>query len=372
MSVRLTKTQKMAIGLIAIIIVAFFWLTRESLPTPLTDKDKIVIDLLFENAKPQCIGRYVIDVPESFNNKLKNKTFIGDFKIESQFIYPPAFRQRIELREKELREWEPSEENAPALKNIIQLPNGKGVIFDRNQSGSIDAYRTLEAHIYINHIAFIIETDILDLSAPKYADEKKSYIEVSGFSEIETNTRPIKLSAMLSLTSRLSGRLDHEIPKGKGVCIPNGFILDDENQPNERLYFLYENNDFGLSAIMEDHVTAADDTLLSRSSEIKKSMILNNMHTFKKGELKPNDVPVQEWLMAGRQDVYNEKENKVESGFSYYYFLLKANQGTSSFSKPFLSITLFNDNKKTTYNDAQMVEIWDRIVGSLRYKPNAF
>ncbi|WP_423140343.1 T6SS immunity protein Tli4 family protein, partial [Providencia alcalifaciens] len=24
------------------------------------------------------------------------------------------------------------------------------------------------------------------------------------------------------------------------------------------------------------------------------------------------------------------------------------------------------------YSDTQMVEIWDRIVGSLRYKPNAF
>ena len=368
---QLTKTQKIAIGLIAIIIVAFFWLTRESLPTPLTDKDKIVIDLLFKNAKPQCIGRYVIDVPESFNNKLKNKTFIGDFKIESQFIYPPAFRQRIELREKELREWEPSEENAPALKSIIQLPNGKGVIFDRNNSGQDDSSRTLEAHVYTEHIAFIITVDILDLSNPKHSARKETY-EKAGFSEFDMNEKPAKLAAMQSLISRMSGRLDHEIPKGKGVCIPNGFILDDENQPNERLYFLYENNDFGLSAIMEDHVTAADDTLLSRSSEIKKSMILNNMHTFKKGELKPNDVPVQEWLMAGRQDVYNEKENKVESGFSYYYFLLKANQGTSSFSKPFLSITLFNDNKKTTYNDAQMVEIWDRIVGSLRYKPNAF
>ncbi|WP_374448510.1 T6SS immunity protein Tli4 family protein [Providencia sp.] len=368
---QLTKTQKMAIGLIAIIIVAFFWLTRESLPSPLTDKEKIVIDLLFENAKPQCIGRYVINVPESFNNKLKNKIFIGDFKIESQFIYPPAFRQRIELREKELREWEQSEENTPALKSIIQLPNGKGVIFDRNQSGSSDAYRTLEAHIYLNHIAFVITSDIRDFSDKKYEKRKTAFLARGG-TEYQSNQKPAKLAAMQSLISRLSGRLDHEIPKGKGVCIPNGFILDDENQPNERLYFLYENNDFGLSAIMEDHVTAVDDTLLSRSSEIKKSMILNNMHTFKKGELKPNDVPVQEWLMAGRQDVYNEKENKVESGFPYYYFLLKANQGTSSFSKPFLSITLFNDNKKTTYNDAQMVEIWDRIVGSLRYKPNVF
>lgn len=369
---RLTKLKKIVGLLIAISIIAFFWITREILPPPLTDKEKVVMETLFEKVKPQCIGRYVMDVPESFNNQLRDKIFIGDFKIESKFIYPPAFRQRIELREKALRDRTTSKENSPVLKEVIKLPEGKGIIFDANQSGSDDAYRTLEAHIYINHIAFIIKTDILDLSAPKYVDEKKSYIEVSGFSEADTNTRPIKLAAMKSLISRLSGRLDHEIPIEKGVCIPNGFILDDENKPTERLYFLYENNDFSLSVNMEDHVTAVDDTLLSRSSEIKKSMVLNNMHTFKKGEIKPNGVPVQEWLMAGQQDVYNEKENKVESGFPYYYFLLKANQGTSSFAKPFLSITLFNDNKKTTYSDAEMVEIWDRIVGSLRYKPNAF
>ncbi|WP_369308998.1 T6SS immunity protein Tli4 family protein [Providencia rettgeri] len=371
MLVRLTKLQKIVGLLIAIIIMAFFWLTREILPSPLTDKEKVVMETLFEKVKPQCIGRYVMDVPESFNNKLRNKIFIGDFKIESQFIYPPAFKQRIELREKALRDRTTSEENAPVLKEIIQLPNGKGVIFDRNNSGQDDSSRTLEAHVYTEHIAFIITVDILDLSNPKHIYRKESY-KKAGFSEVDMNEKPAKLAAMQSLISRLSGRLDHEIPIEKGVCIPNGFIVDDDSKPTERLYFLYENDDFSLSVNMEDHVTAVDDTLLNRSSEIKKSMVLNNMHTFKKGEIKPNGVPVQEWLMAGQQDVYNEKENKVESGFPYYYFLLKANQGTSSFDKPFLSLTLFNDNKKTTYSDAEMVEIWDRIVGSLRYKPNAF
>nr|WP_255312726.1 T6SS immunity protein Tli4 family protein [Providencia rustigianii] len=31
-----------------------------------------------------------------------------------------------------------------------------------------------------------------------------------------------------------------------------------------------------------------------------------------------------------------------------------------------------NRNKFTSYSDAQMVEIWDRIISSLRYKQNAF
>ncbi|MTC14562.1 T6SS immunity protein Tli4 family protein [Providencia alcalifaciens] len=371
MPVQLTKLQAWFMIILAILIISFLWLIREVAPAPLSDKEKIVIETLFDKAKPQCIGRYVIDVPASFNNKLQDKIFIDDFKIESKFIYPPAFQQRIELREKELIERTTSKENAPVLKEVIQLPDGKGVIFDSNRSGTDDAYRTLEAHVYDNHIAFIITTNILDLSAPKYADEKKSYIEVSGFSEIETNTRPTKLAAMQSLISRLSGRLDHVVPTENGVCIPNGFILDDNSKQQEDIYFLYENSDFSLAINMDHHETPQDEILLNKSFEIKKAMALNNMHTFKKGEIKPNGVPAQEWLMYGRQKIYN-KENNEESGFPYYSFLLKVNQGTSSFAKPFLSITLFNNDKETTYSDAEMVEIWDRIVGSLRYKPNAF
>ena len=59
-------------------------------------KDSPVINTLFAQTKPQCIGRYVIDVPESFNNQLHDMIFIDDFKIESKTLYPPAFKQRME------------------------------------------------------------------------------------------------------------------------------------------------------------------------------------------------------------------------------------------------------------------------------------
>ncbi|GAB1438566.1 hypothetical protein MASR2M36_13190 [Providencia sp.] len=370
MPVQLTKLQAWFMIILFMLIISFLWLIREVAPAPLSDKEKIVIETLFDKAKPQCIGRYVIDVPASFNNKLQDKIFIDDFKIESKFIYPPAFQQRIELREKELIERTTSKENTPVLKEIIQLPDGKGVIFDANQSGTNDAYRTLEAHVYVNHIAFIITTDIRDLSDKKYEKRKASFLARGG-TEFQSNQKPAKLAAMQSLISRLSGRLDHVVPTERGVCIPNGFILDDNSKQQEDIYFLYENSDFSLAINMDHHETPQDEILLNKSFEIKKAMVLNNMHTFKKGEIKPNGVPAQEWLMYGRQKVYNE-ENNEESGFPYYSFLLKVNQGTSSFAKPFLSITLFNNNKETSYSDAEMVEIWDRIVGSLRYKPNAF
>jgi len=255
--------------------------TAQVMASTPAQKDSTVINTLFSQTKPQCIGRYVIDVPGSFNNQLHDMVFIDDFKIESKPLYPPAFKQRVKLREQALNDAintpGNNSENAPFIKQIIRLQNDKGVIYDRNNSGSADSFRHLEAHVYINGIAFIITTKILDLSAIKYSDEKKSYLN-AGFSEVETNTKPARLAALQSLISRLSGRKDEEIPTGKGVCIPNGFIRDD------------------------------------------------------------------------------------------YNFMLYANERDATPDKPNLNIGLGSEYKKTRYSEAQMIEIWDRLVNSLRYK----
>ncbi|MDC9766106.1 T6SS immunity protein Tli4 family protein [Proteus mirabilis] len=330
-----------------------------------------MIKTLFEKTKPQCIGRYVIDVPESFNNQLHDSVTIGDFKIESKFIYPPAFKQRIELREAELRNWKTSAENAPMLKEIIHLPDGKGIIFDRNKPTSNDSYRMLEAHVYVNHIAFIITAEILDLSAPKYEKEKISY-KNAGFSESEMNDKPAKLAAMLSLISRLQGRLDHEIPTGKGVCIPNGFILDGNEMPTQDVAFFYELKGFTFSVESDNSIADSSDTLLSRSAGINEAIRQYNRKTIKKGELLLGDIPSQEWLIQGEQEVYSEEQNKGILNLPYYFFTFYANEATSSLTLPQLHILMSNQDQFTPYSDIQMVEIWDRIVGSLRYKPNAF
>ena len=329
----------------------------------LTEKDYILIDSFFENAKPQCIGRFVVDIPIPFNNMNDNQVFIDDFKIESKFIYPPAFKQRIELREQELRNGKTSEKNAPVLKEIIQLPGGKGVIFDRNNSGQDDLSRTLEAHVYVNHIAFIITVDILDLSNPKYLNRKKTY-ENAGFSEYDMNEKPTKLAAIQSLISRLSGRKNEDIPIDNGVCIPNGFIADDGNKHKEIISFTYENNDFIIGFRSDNTAIGSNDTLFNRSPQINKAMSLSKKSTIKKEKLSPNGIPSLEWLMIGKQ---NKQENT-----DFLEFIMYSNEMIADPKKPLLYIGLNNADKNTQYSQWQLVEIWDRIVGTLRYKSNAF
>jgi len=351
-------------------ITAGLFLTAPATAAALPQKERAVIDTLFAKTKPQCIGRYVIDVPESFNNQLHNMIFIDDFKISSKWIYPPAFQQRIRLREQELREAinkpENDPQNAPFIKEKILLPEGKGVIFDRNISGEDDLGRVLEAHVYVNMTAFIITAEILDLSDIKYLKRKNTYIK-AGFTEAQMNEKPARLAALQSLISRLSGRKDEEIPKEKGVCIPNAFIRDDGAKHIEKITFRYVNDDLSFGLYTNNEFMGSDDTLFNRSAQINEALKTSNKYTIKKEARSPNGIPAEMWLFGGNQTLRNEETNEDEKS-TFYNFILSANERDATPEKPHLNIGLSSEYKKTRYSEAQMIEIWDRLVSSLRYK----
>ncbi|TPE11964.1 hypothetical protein FJP62_17680 [Pantoea vagans] len=348
---------------LSLIAGSIVFITQTMASTPVK-KDSPVINTLFAQTKPQCIGRYVIDVPVSFNNQLHDMIFIDDFKIETKLLYPPAFKQRVQLREQELREAtnKPGNrpENAPFLKDVILLPDGRGVIFDRNESGVSDIYRKLEAHIYSDITAFVITTDIRDFSDGKHSEKKSKYL-ARGFTEVDTNTKPRKLAAMQSLISRLSGRKDENIPSAEGVCIPNGFIRDDGLVHKEEVSFSFKNSDFVFGFYTSNKYKGSDDTLFNRAAEVEKILKDTNQHTIKKYALSPGGVPAQAWLSGGTQNVGN-------SVIPLYEFDLYANEADATPTKPWLTMGIGNNDKKTRYSEVQMIEIWDRLVNSLRYK----
>lgn len=348
---------------------SMLFIAQTTASTPV-QKDSPVINSLFAQTKPQCIGRYVIDVPESFNNQLHDMIFIDDFKIESKPLYPPAFKQRVQLREQALRDAinKPGNkpENAPFLKEVIQLPDGKGTIFDRNESGAPDIYRKLEAHVYSGMTAFVITTDIRDFSDKKHSEKKSKYL-ARGFTEADANTKPVKLAALQSLISRLSGRKDEDVPSVKGVCIPNGFIRDDGNQHVEKITFQYENDDFILGVYTNNKYPGSEDTLFNRSAQINEALKTSNQYTIKKVALSPNGIPAESWLFGGTQTMRDTVTGKDEKN-TFYDFDFKANERDATADKPKFSIGLTSEYKKTRYSEAQMIEIWDRLVNSLRYK----
>ncbi|WP_193216290.1 T6SS immunity protein Tli4 family protein [Buttiauxella massiliensis] len=326
---------------------------------------------LFSTTKPQCIGRYLIDVPGSFNNILKDMVFIDEFKIESQRLYRPSFEQRIQLREKELYDStnKPGNDSidGPFLKEVIRLPDEKGVIFDRNEPGTPDSYRQLEAHVYSGMTAFVITADIRDYSAPKNKERKSEYLSL-GFTEAQSNTKPVILSAMRSLISRLSGRKDDEIPVDKGVCIPDGFIKDNGGIQKEKLTFRYVNDDFSFGMKIDNTIKKSDDTFFSRSDNINESAHSLGKQTIRKNELSPGGIPSQEWLFRGVQSLSDEGDKTAP----LYSFILFSNESIAAPNKPWTNVELSSIYKNTRYSEAQMVEIWDKLVSTIRYRPNAY
>lgn len=351
-------------------IAGILLIAQSTLASTFIHKDDLMTPILFSNTKPQCIGRYLIEVPESFNDILKNMVFIDDFKIESQRLYRPGFEQRIKLREQELHDStnKPGNDSidAPFLKEVIRLPDGKGVIFDHNWSGKPDSYRQLEAHVYSGMTAFMITAKIHDYSDPKNRERKAMYLSL-GFTEAQSNNKPSTLLAMRSLISRLSGRKDDEIPVDKGICIPDGFIKDDEGKHQEKISFTYETDDFYFSMGTDNSYVGSNSTLLSRGEAIEEEQAEAHFHTVKNGELQPGGIPAQEWLSAGMQ-----RSNHIKGLFPMYDFTLNANESIASPTKPWIDVGLSNTDKLSQYNEAQMVEIWDKLVSTIRYRPNAY
>ena len=325
----------------------------------LNKKDYTVINSLFDDAPTYCLGRYTFNYPKALTQELSSVINIDDMTIESQFLYPPAFKQRIELREDELKSQRVVDNSdAPFLKEVIKLNNG--VIFDSNENSTTpDFGRILEGHIYIDRIAFIIKTEIRDVSSPKY---KNMQIRDQKYN-IPITDKPQKLAAMRSLISRLHGRPKNEIPTEKGICIPYGFIQDDGRDHKFKLSMLFKNSQFAWAIVMDNLLGSEEESLLERSSEIKPVMRQLGASTLKKGQVQYNTIQGEEWLVSGEED-----------GDKKYRFQYNANEKHVTYLQPLVLILLHNSGILTVkdYTDEQMVEIWDRVLQSFKVRPNAY
>lgn len=365
------RVRHLWVGLIVVVLIlsTIFWLLTRPWPAaPLTAKEKQMTDKLFEQTKPQCIGRYLFDVPVSFNNAAVGPVKINEMRIASKRLYPPAFAQRIRLREQELNNsLVVDPEDLPFLKQVYRI-NDNTVIFDRNVNGSVPGFgRILEGHLYNNGVAFIVTAEITDLSDQKYKKDREDYLN-SGSKESDLNDKPQKLANMQSLLSRLKGRKDDEVPAHSGICIPEGFINDAGAISKDDITLIYKQGDFEI-IVNSNNALGKENTLLERGSEINSTIIRVGAHTLKKGAVKLPEINAEEWLMKGKQDIYHPEEKSV----SYYTFHFYGNEKIGDLKHPVFSLELHNSGKETkTYTDSQLVDIWDRITRTFRYRPGAF
>ncbi|CNB48444.1 T6SS immunity protein Tli4 family protein [Yersinia intermedia] len=336
-------------------------------PPALTDKEKRMVDTLFATTKAQCVGRYVFEVPASFENTLTDRAQIDEVSISSKRLYRPAFEQRIRLREEELENSHTVDAmDQPFLKQVYQVSDN-AVIFDRNRNGSEGGYgRTLEGHLYVDGVAFILTQEILDLSEPKYQKDKEDFIK-AGVSVSSLNTKPSKLAELQDLMSRLSGRKNDDIPTQPGTCISEGFIRDGSAKPKEDITFVYPHNSVFSLSVSTNTYLGDPKSMLERSHEIQPYLTGINARTLRKDKTQIAGFEADEWLNTAP----SEKSPGHPSG--QLLFNAIANEKIVDFRHPIIDLTLSNYAlPPPAYSDAELVEIWDRITRSFRLRNNVF
>ncbi|MBT1713980.1 hypothetical protein KK116_06835 [Enterobacter dykesii] len=343
-------------------------------PPELTAKEKRMVDTLFASTKAQCVGRYVFEVPTSFENTRTEDAKINEISISSKRLYRPAFEQRIRLREQELLNGHTVRKvDQPFLKQVYRI-NENAVIFDRNRNGSEGGYgRTLEGHLYIDGVAFILSQDIIDLSDPKYQQDKEDFIN-AGVSPGHINNKPQKLAELQDLMSRLSGRKNDEIPTQPGTCISEGFIRDGNGKPKEDITFIYPHSSVFSFIVWSNNALKESTTMLERTGEIQSYINSINGRTLRKGEAQIAGFTGNEWLITA------PPKRSSDNPSAQLMFTAVANETNADFMHPSLDLTLSNEippegsdtAPPSAYSEAELVAIWDRITRSFRLRDNAF
>lgn len=338
-------------------------------PPALTDKEKRMVDTLFATTKAQCVGRYVFDVPASFENTLTERAQINDVSISSKRLYRPAFEQRIRLREQELKDSHTVDAiDQPFLKQVHRLSDN-AVIFDRNENESVSGVaRILEGHLYIDGVAFILTQEILDYSDPRFAKERAFFLRPEAKRPASmANNKLQKLAELQDVMSRLSGRKDDEIPTLPGTCISEGFIRDGNEKPKEDITFVYPHGDVFSFIVWSNNALKESTTMLERSHEIQSYLTGINAQTLRKGKVQIAGFDASEWLNTAPSEEFPDNSS------AQLLFYAVANEKTADFRHPNLDLTLSNHAlPPPAYSDAVLVEIWDRITRSFRLRDNVF
>lgn len=361
--------KKKNITILALIVVMVFgvWVHTHEAATPfqtnLSSEENSKVDILLQNMKTRCIGRYMVDFPESYMPSGDGIITVNDSKITTTRMYPPSFEQRIHLREQELLTKKTVDTaDMPYLKNKYPVPQGlKGIIFERVENESVpDAFRILEAHLYSNGVAIKIELSTTNGLDKKYDDYRKESPENYG------NNVPDKLAELNNLLVRIQGRAEDEIPTKPGNCIPNAFVQDN-GKDKESINALYKSNNdsqlrFGIST---NNFIKEKDSLLERSGGIVNNLLSVNGHLLRKGTRKTNGLEAEELLARGKYSAKNSNDR--------YDFILITNEKNGGLKSPVFSIELLNTEwTPSPYNQDEIVSFWDAISQTLRVRPGAF
>jgi hypothetical protein len=261
----------------------------------MTPEETQRVETLTAKMTTRCVGRYLVDMPQSFVLNSESNTVIEGVKVSVQPMDKLLFERSLTARlsEIEATKFRGALQAFPFMRAKSALPAPfVGVVIDRARS--IDEGRlgrTFEALGWLDGYQISAFIDAMDNTFPEDAND--SIAKQLG------NDTSEKLTHLLKVYQRISGRKDHEIASKPGLCIPNGFVAGSsmEGQDTGAVYHLRDAPDvwFGITI---DGTIGAMSTLFQRSSELEQGMSRAGVKTLRKVERNIHGKRYQEWLFV--------------------------------------------------------------------------
>ncbi len=301
-----------------------------------------------ERTVTHCVGRFLIDLPA-------DAEYVGgsyDYAfatVERKPMGRDAFQQEVEALEKRLKDVKHDSGTSLLLKT--SSPNENIKVFgyweskDQRVGVDISGYGWINGQRYLLH---------------------------KGASPSKVEAAVTRMGATMS---KLQGR-EGNTPTTPGFCIEHALFADAGSSSNESLNVRFRLK--GYSDIVIDVATTLNagdppESLLSRKPGVLSALgvlgaTLGRIRNIKEGDRKISDHPGQEWLMKAPN----------EHGQKAHLFSWEAPGLHRDALHPQIRIDLQSGNfdggldpQPISMTDKQMLELWDRILNSLRPRPTA-
>lgn len=309
-------------------------------------QDKAMSGTQNEQWATHCIGRFLVDLPA--DAEIEGARYEYAFAtVEQEPIERDVFRKEVNTIEARLK----SEQHQSGTSLLLQkmAPNNDTMVLgyweneDRSILVEISGYRWLDGIRYLVH---------------KQADPDKMENAVARMGQ-----------TLATLHTRGS-----DVPSVPGFCIKHAFFADagrSVNESSNTRFRLKAHPDIVIDLATRINPGAPPESLLSRKPGVFSALgmlgaTLGGVHNLKEGDRAIRDFPGQEWLLKAPND----------HGQSAHLFTWEAPGLHVNAFRPQIRVDLQSGNfdggldpRPISLSDKQMLELWDKILNSLRLRP---
>ena len=302
-----------------------------------------------------CFGRFLIDLPKTAELQSQTSGFMfGEIKSghtpPKQNIHQDGFVEMMKAREADLRAGKHEKNYSFSdIRNVSTVPKGRVFKIHRKMTVVKETNYGFEAYLSNGEALFSMKETAFD------EDKIDSVLQ-----RLETRLLP-----------NIRARKPNEIPSEPGLCIEKGFIADDGQTPQyeyARLYFKFKE--------WPDVTVTASAT---RGGKIQPSLLERD----KKGKIPAlfSDVAKEiKTLRKGKHDVGPLRGEEIleafptDHGFFTHHFVWDTQGKLNSATEPAFYFELQTgvagaQDVRPALTDKQAIELYDRIVKSIRLRP---